>query len=151
MKLTNLFCCTAHPANYSDDTAPPLPPPPRTNGDASSASLDSTNVKSKKVHNTASKSSDVEPYSAARANQLFASYADEDDADVIGPEGFEQLCNEADIPLDGAMPLILAWLVKGSEMAKITRSEWDSGMAELQCVSETFSCLSADPHFMDLE
>lgn len=137
MKLTGFFCCTAHAANYSDDTAAP-PQPPRTNGDASSASLDSTNVKSKKVHTTASKTSEVEPYSAARASQLFASYADEDDADVIGPEGFEQLCNEADIPLDGAMPLILAWLVKGSEMAKITRSEWDTGMAELQCVSDTF-------------
>ena len=38
--------------------------------------------------------------------------------------------------MDGAMPLILAWLVNGGEMAKITRSEWEAGMGELQCVLE---------------
>lgn len=73
--------------------------------------------------------------------ELFSLYADADDPDVIGPEGFERLCNDADIPLEGAMPLILAWLVKGDEMAKITRREWETGMGELQCVPEPFRVL----------
>lgn len=133
MKLTSLFCCTTPAANYSDDAVPPTQP--RANGGASSASLESANVAAKSVPNASPKSSQVEPYNTARANQLFASYAAEDDANVIGPEGFERLCSDADVPLDGAMPLILAWLVKGDEMAKITKSEWDAGMTELQCVS----------------
>ncbi|TFY76479.1 hypothetical protein EWM64_g7535 [Hericium alpestre] len=91
---------------------------------------------------TASESSDVatdmskpEPYSAARAAKLFATYADEDDPSVIGPEGFERLCNDAKIPLDGAVPLILAWQLDSKEMAKITRDEWTKGMGALQISS----------------
>lgn len=74
----------------------------------------------------------TEPYTPQRAQVLFNSFADEDDSDVIGPGGLEKLCTEADIPLDGAQPLILAWQLKGSEMAKFTRVEWSHGMGLLE-------------------
>jgi DCN1-like protein 4/5 len=51
---------------------------------------------------------------------------------VIGPGGLEKLCTEADIPLDGAQPLILAWQLKSSEMGKFTRAEWSHGMGLLE-------------------
>jgi len=73
-----------------------------------------------------------QPYTPQRAQGLFDSFADEDDRDVIGPEGLERLCTEADISLDGAQPLILAWQLKCSEMGKFTRAEWLHGMGLLE-------------------
>ncbi|KAF9821614.1 hypothetical protein IEO21_00460 [Rhodonia placenta] len=78
------------------------------------------------------KSSKPEAYSAQRAAALYSNYVDPDEPSVIGPEGFERLCSDMDISLEGALPLILAWQMKASEMAKITRSEWDVATAELQ-------------------
>jgi hypothetical protein len=68
------------------------------------------------------------------AERLFDSYANKDDPDMIGAEGFERLFTEAHIPLDGAMPLLLAWQLGEEEMAQITKEKWMKGMAELQCV-----------------
>lgn len=73
-----------------------------------------------------------QPYTPQRAQALFNSFSDEDDRNVIGPEGLERLCTEADIPLDGAQPLILAWQLKSSEMGKFTRTEWLHGMGILE-------------------
>jgi DCN1-like protein 4/5 len=78
--------------------------------------------------------SKFESYSADRAASLFKKYADEDDPTVIGPEGFETLCADAQIPLDGALPLILAWQFNGTEMAKFTKEQWTKGTDSLKCV-----------------
>lgn len=51
---------------------------------------------------------------------------------VIGPEGLEQLFSDTEIPMDGAMPLIFAWLSGAHEMAKITLKEWEALTGELQ-------------------
>jgi DCN1-like protein 4/5 len=63
---------------------------------------------------------------------LFQNYADSDDPNVIGPEGFEGLCMDSGIPLEGALPLILAWQVDAKEMAKISKEEWAKGMDTLK-------------------
>ena len=76
-----------------------------------------------------------ENYTPDRAQKLFASYADEDDPSVIGPEGFERLCADAGISLEGVQPLILAWQLKASEMGKIRQDEWTVGMSALQISS----------------
>jgi DCN1-like protein 4/5 len=73
-----------------------------------------------------------EPYTSQRSLSLFKSYADSDDPNVIGPEGYEKLCSDANLPLDGALPLILAWQVGSKEMAKITKDEWTSGTESLK-------------------
>lgn len=52
---------------------------------------------------------------------------DADDPDVIGPQGFENLCEAANIPLDGAQPLVLAWQLGAKEMGKFTKDEWLKG------------------------
>ena len=76
-----------------------------------------------------------EPYTAKRSLALFQRYADRDDPTTIGPEGFEKLCSDANIPLDGALPLILAWQLGTKEMGKITAQEWNSGTESLKYVS----------------
>lgn len=143
MKLTSLFCCTTHVTNYSDDHAAAAPQP-KANGSASSASLESAPPKAKPAAAAAAKAPESAPYTPARAAELFARYADEDDPQVIGPEGFERLCSEANIPLDGAMPLILAWLFKGSEMAKISKAEWDAGTSSLQYAPHAVTEISSN-------
>ena len=75
-----------------------------------------------------------EPYSPQHSFSLFKSYADGDDPSVIGPEGYEKLCTDAGLPLDGALPLILAWQLGSKEMAKITKDEWTSGTGSLKLV-----------------
>ncbi|OBZ75667.1 DCN1-like protein 4 [Grifola frondosa] len=81
-----------------------------------------------------------EPYSATRASDVFKSYVDPDDSTVIGPEGFERLCTDMGISLEGALPLILAWQMHAAEMAKISFKEWEKGteglrVSELQTIS----------------
>ncbi|GBE82679.1 hypothetical protein SCP_0410640 [Sparassis crispa] len=83
-------------------------------------------------NNTKSKKRAPEPYTPAGAASLFSSYTDPDDLNVIGPEGFERLCSDMDISLEGALPLVLAWQMNASEMAKISKDEWQTGMEELQ-------------------
>ncbi|KAJ3497790.1 hypothetical protein NMY22_g19664 [Coprinellus aureogranulatus] len=77
----------------------------------------------------------VQPYTAQRALALFQKYADSDDPSVIGPEGFEALCTDSGIPLEGALPLILAWQLDAKEMAKISKEEWVKGMETLKIAS----------------
>lgn len=77
----------------------------------------------------------MQPYTAQRSLALFQKYADSDDPNVIGPEGFEELCNETGIPLEGALPLILAWQLEAAEMAKISKEEWVQGMDKLKIAS----------------
>jgi len=73
-----------------------------------------------------------EVYNANRALAIFKKYADPDDPDVIGPEGFTQLCTDAQMPMDGALPLVLAWQLQAKEMGKLTKKEWVQGMSLLQ-------------------
>ena len=74
-------------------------------------------------------------YSEQRAETLFSQFADEDSPDVIGAEGFERLCKEAQVPLDGALPLLLAWQFGSHEIAKISKQEWMEITAALRCVA----------------
>jgi DCN1-like protein 4/5 len=67
-----------------------------------------------------------------QAEALFSRFADDDSPDVIGAEGFERLCNEAQVPLDGAMPLLLAWQFDSRKMGNISKKEWMEGSAALQ-------------------
>ncbi|KAF7323234.1 Defective in cullin neddylation protein [Mycena chlorophos] len=69
----------------------------------------------------------IEPYSADRAASLFKEYADDDEPDVMGPENLGRFCTDADIPMDGSLPLILAWQLDAKEMGKFTKSEWTKG------------------------
>ena len=71
-------------------------------------------------------------YSEQRADALFSQFADTDIPDVIGAEGFERLCNEAQVPLDGTMPLLLAWQFDSHEMGKISKQEWTGGTTSLR-------------------
>jgi len=74
-------------------------------------------------------------YSEQRAGALFSQFVDEDSPDVIGAEGFERLCNQAQVPLDGALPLLLSWQLDSQEMGKISKEEWMKATAELRVSS----------------
>jgi hypothetical protein len=84
--------------------------------------------------NSSQTTAKADVYTPADALKLFKDYADDDDENVIGPEGLERLCNDAEIPLDGAMPMILAWQFEASEMMKFTKEEWTKGTASLKYV-----------------
>jgi len=107
MRIPSFFCCIPHATPSSASEASSSKPKPET-------------------------TKALEPYSSASAASLFSVYADEDDPNVIGPEGFERLCTDMGISLEGALPLILAWQLNSAEMAKITKDEWQKGMEELQ-------------------
>lgn len=64
---------------------------------------------------------------------LFEAYAEPDEPNIIGPEGFEKLCCDASLSMEGPVPLILAWQMDAKEMAKISKEEWVSGMKDLWC------------------
>jgi DCN1-like protein 4/5 len=107
------------PPAVSEPVVPPTAAPPSRPSTAGSAT----------------KPAATEPYSKAHALALFERYVDEEEPDSIGPEGFERLCSDAGLAMDGAAPLVLAWVVGAKEMAKISRAEWEKGMDALQCVA----------------
>ncbi|TCD70581.1 hypothetical protein EIP91_002611 [Steccherinum ochraceum] len=107
------------------------PPAGAQSGDTATSKSTKSAVKAKPPADL----SKVEPYTPARATALFAEYADDDDEDVIGPEGFERLCNDANISLEGALPLLLAWQLGATEMAKLKKSEWEKGTGDLRISS----------------
>ena len=77
-------------------------------------------------------------YSEQRAEALFSQFADEDNPDLIGAEGFERLCKEAQVPLDGALPLLLSWQLDSHEIAQISKQEWMEATAALRCAVSSF-------------
>ena len=46
------------------------------------------------------------PELASTAEGVFHKYADEDDPNVMSPEGLERLCQSAKIPMEGALPIV---------------------------------------------
>ncbi|KAF7777600.1 hypothetical protein Agabi119p4_3672 [Agaricus bisporus var. burnettii] len=76
-----------------------------------------------------------ELYTPERALALFSVYADPDEPDVVGPDGFEKLCQDAGLSMDGPVPLLLAWQVEAKEMAKISKEEWTKGSIALRVSS----------------
>lgn len=107
--LSLLPCCSSNDINtiHSDDPAGPSKPVAKAPEEA------------KKL--AAGKS---EPYAPARSVALFETYADPDTPDVIGPEGLEKLCSDANIPMEGALPLLFSWQLGAQEMGKFTKDEW---------------------------
>lgn len=115
MKLTSLMSRISNKIQSRSGSSRPI-------GQSSKPSASSKNTSGSKP----------EPYSPEQVSVLFSQYADEDDRDVIGPEGFERLCADTQIAMDGAAPLLLAWQLGATELAKIQRAEWVKGMNELR-------------------
>lgn len=69
------------------------------------------------------------PFTEKRALELFQDYRDADlaDEEAIGPEGLERLCAESQMEMDGAKPIVLAWLLGSKEMGRFTKEEWSKG------------------------
>jgi len=143
MHFSSLFCFSSHsvktihsddePAQSTSTTIPSAPPaPPPTVAPAPTAQPKPKVAAPVKSQSSVSK---IEPYSPDRAASLFQKYAAEDEPDAIGPEGFEKLFTDAQLPFDGALPLILAWQLNAKEMAKFTRDEWTKGTESLKISS----------------
>ncbi|KAG7086507.1 hypothetical protein E1B28_002460 [Marasmius oreades] len=77
----------------------------------------------------------AEPYTPERALSLFGKYADEADPDIIGPGGLELLCKDADISMEGVLPLLLSWQLNAKELGTFTQGEWVAGTANLKISS----------------
>ncbi|CAE6472806.1 unnamed protein product [Rhizoctonia solani] len=75
---------------------------------------------------------DPTTFTLERVQAMFDKYTDEDDSNVIGAEGMERLCTEASVPMDGALPLLIAWSVKAKTLGTITRSEFTDSFGKLK-------------------
>jgi len=132
MLFSSLLCCsTSNVKKTHSETEPSKPFPPV---EIPTAAPRITNIVPEAPAATSGK---LEVYTVQRALDLFNSYVDGDVADVIGPAGFERLCTDASMPMDGARPLIFAWQLQVKEMAKISKQEWVQGMATLKIASIT--------------
>jgi len=148
MLFTSLFCCRSNshtpddPAEPSSstrkqDSEPPVPVRQRV-----LSSKNSSLTRSVKK---------TEPYNAADVQSLFKAYAAEDDADTISAENFERLCTDANVPMEGPMPLILLWYIDAQDLGTIKRDQWTKAMQNSQCVVHTlrpFPFLTAPKDFV---
>jgi len=114
MLFTSLLCCRSN-SHHPDDPAEP----------SSSA----------RKQDSEPAAPETGPYSAAVAQSLFEAYADEDDADTISAENFERLCTDANVPMEGPMPLILLWHLDAKDLGTIKRDQWTKAMQDSQISS----------------
>lgn len=57
-----------------------------------------------------------------------ANAPDADEEPTISPEGLMELCEAADMPMEGPRPLLLAWVCQARKMGNIYKGEWLTGM-----------------------
>ncbi|THV07975.1 hypothetical protein K435DRAFT_174751 [Dendrothele bispora CBS 962.96] len=126
MRLSSLLCCVPDKTVYRDDQ---ISVPNKKSKEPAVPTATSSASSTPVASSTSAKKSDI--YTPAGSLQIFQQYCDEDDPDVIGPEGLEKLFNDAGISVEGAMPMILAWQLQASEMMKVTKEEWVRGTAGL--------------------
>ncbi|KAH7340414.1 Cullin binding-domain-containing protein [Rhizoctonia solani] len=81
---------------------------------------------------TVSPGLDPTTFTLERVQVMFDKYMDEDDSNIIGAEGMERLCTDALVPMDGALPLLIAWSVNAKTLGTITRSEFTDSFAKLK-------------------
>ena len=129
MLFTSLFCCRSN-SHHPDDPAEPSsstqkqdPEPPAPVRQRVLPSGEPSLTPSAKK---------TEPYNPAEVQSLFKAYADEDDADTISAENFERLCNDAKVPMEGPMPLILLWHMDAQDLGSIKRDQWTNALQDLQ-------------------
>ncbi|KAI5119089.1 hypothetical protein M0805_004862 [Coniferiporia weirii] len=68
---------------------------------------------------------------AAGGGELFDAYADPEEPDIMNAEGLERLYSAADVPMDGARPLLLAWQLDAKELGSFAREDWMKGLEVL--------------------
>lgn len=128
------FCCFSDRTTRSDDEDTEIPAGSsvslKTNKQASAKLGVRTHIHLMAHHQvsaplsiTKSKSGS---YSSKRALSLFEQYAD--NADIMGPEGFEKLCMDGGISMEGALPLILSWQLDAKELAQLPKEQWTKTM-----------------------
>jgi DCN1-like protein 4/5 len=69
------------------------------------------------------------PFTRARALELFNTYRDQEVSteDIIGSEGLEKLCSDAQLDMEGPKPLLLAWILGAKALGQFTKAEWEQG------------------------
>ncbi|KAG6821058.1 hypothetical protein H0H93_007217 [Arthromyces matolae] len=130
MKLSSFICCCSHKVEnlYSDDEV--IVQKKSIPETATPTTINEPPISAKPQPQ--SRAAPNEVYSPERAETLFKNYEDPEEPNVIGADGFSRLCTDADISMDGALPLILAWQFGTKEMMKITADEWQKGTGSLK-------------------
>ncbi|THH09991.1 hypothetical protein EW145_g1630 [Phellinidium pouzarii] len=82
-----------------------------------------------------------------RPDELFDAYADPKELDTMGADGLVRLCADANIPMEGTRPLLLAWQLDAKELATFSKEEWTKGLDVL----EVNSLQSLSAVLIDLE
>ena len=134
MLFTSLLCCRSN-SHHPDDPAEPSSSARKQ--DSESAAPVCRRVLSSRKHSFTRSFKETGPYKAADVKSLFEAYADEDDADTISAENFERLCTDANVPMEGPMPLILLWHLDAQDLGTIKREQWTKAMQDSQYVVHT--------------
>ena len=129
MLFTSLFCCRSN-SHHPDDPAEPSSSAQKQ--DSEPPTPVRQRVPSSRKHSLTRGVKKTEPYIPADVQSLFKEYADEDDADTISAENFERLCTDANVSMEGPMPLILLWHMDAQDLGTIKRDQWTKVMQDLQ-------------------
>lgn len=90
-------------------------------------------------------------FSQARTRELFNAYRDEEvtDEEVIGSDGIEKLCQDTQMDMEGAKPLVLAWILGAKTLGRFSKAEWDSGTSSWQWAHNSKFMRSSWPELKD--
>jgi len=69
------------------------------------------------------------------------------DEDIIGSEGLEKFCSDAQLDMEGPKPLLLAWILGAKTLGRFTKEEWAQGTSTWQLdTTDKFSIAINDVH-----
>ncbi|XP_059489408.1 DCN1-like protein 5 isoform X2 [Neocloeon triangulifer] len=74
----------------------------------------------------------------------FQEYSQNDDPNILGPEGMEKFCKDINVKPEDIVMLVLAWKMRAKQMGYFTQEEWLLGMTELNCDSIGKLCYKID-------
>ncbi|KZT52457.1 hypothetical protein CALCODRAFT_88928 [Calocera cornea HHB12733] len=85
------------------------------------------------------------PYSTSRLSTLYSTYADPSDHSLIPTSGLVQLCEDASMPMDGVLPVLLAWQLGARRMGVFEQEEFVKGLGVLSQDQPRYDRPGGDP------
>ncbi|EIE81618.1 hypothetical protein RO3G_06323 [Rhizopus delemar RA 99-880] len=104
--------------------------PPKRKAISTNGELNSiTTKKTRTTKKTQKTSKDQKSFDKVCQN-WFNKYKDQDNTNIIGPDGCQTFFSDIDVSLESIFPILIAWKMNCSRMGYITMEEWNHGMKE---------------------
>ncbi|KAM9967761.1 hypothetical protein ACTFIW_001847 [Dictyostelium discoideum] len=102
-----------------------------SNNNNNSNNNSNNNISSNNNSNSNSNNNNKIEDKGKRIEDFFDKYKDEDDNNVIGPDGITRLCKDLGVEPEDVVVLVLAWHLGAKQMGYFSKAEFTQGLSKL--------------------